>query len=182
MSALYFRSRLLLFAFIFAAVCGCSSNHTLALARKDLPSLGPITVVRYETPGIVKSSGTETGILALVTIGAPGGSALLFIGDAYGRARGAETQTIIPDFGSVVMDTFIERLGISMPDWPEMKVIREPLKETFSEKTMVIELDVARLAYGSIDLTRGGRIGPWTGQGDHRRWFSLEDRSYYEGP
>ena len=86
---------------------GCSTKYNHALTKKDLALLGPIKVVRLETPGILKASGTETGFLALATIAVPGGSALLLVGDAYGKARGAESQSLIPDFGAAVMERFL---------------------------------------------------------------------------
>ena len=139
-------------------VLGCSSKYNHALVDRDLSSLGPIKVVRHETPGIVKASGTETGFLALATLAVPGGSALLFVGDAYGKARGAGTQSQIPDFGSMVMEKFLGRVSQVVPDCPELMPLQDPLKEDFSEQSAVIEFDVKRLAYGSVDLTRGGII------------------------
>jgi hypothetical protein len=143
---------------VLLLVLGCSPKYNHPLVDRNLASLGPIKVVRYETPGIVKASGAETGLLTLVTIAAPGGSALLFIGDAYGKARGAGTQSVVPDFGAVVMDKFLDGVNKTVSDCPPLTPLREPLKEEFSENSSVIELDVKRLAYGSIDLTRGGII------------------------
>jgi hypothetical protein len=137
---------------------GCSPKYNQALVNRDLASLGPIKVVRYETPGIVKASGTETGFLALATLAVPGGSALLFVGDAYGKARGSGTQSVIPDFGSVVMEKFMEGVSQAVPSCPELTAVTEPLKEEFNGPSTVIEFDVKRLAYGSVDLTRGGII------------------------
>jgi hypothetical protein len=138
---------------------GCASTSSQALLNNDRSALGPVKMVRYETPGILKSSEAETGVMALATLAVPGGSALLVVGDVYGKARGAETQGLIPDFGSMVMDKFLESVNQSKPGWPELSVVREPLKEELlNEKTTTIELDVKRLAYGSIDLTRGGII------------------------
>jgi hypothetical protein len=134
---------------------GCASSNT-QFTKKDMQSSEPVKVVRYETPGIMKSTGTETAFLALVTLAAPGGTALLVVGDQYAKARGSDTQTRIPDFGSLVMNKFAERMPIARPDWPELTLVREPLKEDYSEKSTVIELRVNRLAYGSLDLTRGG--------------------------
>lgn len=143
---------------VLLLVLGCASKYDHPLVDHDLSSLGPIKVVRYETPGIIKASGTETGFLTLVTIAAPGGSALLFVGDAYGKARGAGTQSAVPDFGAVVMDKFIDGVNKSVPDCPTLSPLKEPLKEEFKEHSSVIELEVKRLAYGSVDLTRGGIV------------------------
>lgn len=141
-------------AVIFLIIgCGASNKQ---FVKKDISSLAPIKVCSYSTPGIMKSTGTETTFLALVTIAAPGGSALLLVGDEYNRARGSGTQTKIPDFGSLVKDKFVSRVESSRPDWPAMTVIPAPLQEDFSEKCSVIEIKVSRVAYGSIDLTRGG--------------------------
>lgn len=139
---------------------GCASKSGQALLNHDRAVLGPIKMVRYETPGILKSSGTETGVMALATLAVPGGSALFVVGDAYGKSRGSAVQSLIPDFGSIVMDKFIESINQAKPDWPELLPVREPLREepTETDKTTTIELDVKRLAYGSIDLTRGGII------------------------
>ncbi len=137
---------------------GCSPKYNQSLAGQDISKFGPVKVVRHETPGIMKASGTESGIGALVTIAAPGGSALLLVGDAYGKARAAGTQSMIPDFGFVVMEKFLEGISRSGPAWRSLTVVTEPLKEEFNEHSAVIELDVKRLAYGSIDLTRGGII------------------------
>jgi len=146
----------------FVVVSGCSPKYNHALMQKNLQSLGTIKVVRHETPGILKASGTETGLLALVTIAAPGGSALLVLGDAYGKARGAVTQSMVPDFGHAVMTGFVEGASRSAPDWPVLHIVYDPLNDQsggeFNERSAVIEFDVKRLAYGSVDLTRGGVV------------------------
>ena len=156
MSQAYSRFCAAIIAAVFLLSVGCSAKYNQALVKKDLASLGPIKVVRLETPGILKSSGAETGFLALATIAVPGGSALLLVGDAYGKARGAESQNIIPDFGAVVMEKFLKGIPKAEPTWPQLTVVSEPIKELISEQSTVIEFDVKRLAYGSIDLTRGG--------------------------
>lgn len=139
---------------------GCASTSNQALLNQDRKALGPVTMVRYETPGILKSSGTETGVMALATLAVPGGSALLVVGDAYGKARGADTQNAIPDFGAMVMDKFVESVNQAKPGWPQLSVVREPLKEELNDniKTTTIALDVKRIAYGTVDLTRGGVV------------------------
>ncbi|MBI5103333.1 MAG: hypothetical protein HZB33_16090 [Nitrospirae bacterium] len=143
-------------ALLLSQGCAGKSNH--ALVKSDMALLAPIKMVRYETPGIMKASGAETTLLALVTIAAPGGSALLVVGDAVGKSRGSETQGIIPDFGSAVMERFLVNVRQAVPGWPELLVVRDPIKEEMNEPATVIELDVKRLAYGSIDLSRGGIV------------------------
>ncbi|MCL4477081.1 MAG: hypothetical protein M1508_12795 [Nitrospirae bacterium] len=139
----------------FLVLQGCASSNK-QFTNQNLSSLEPIKVCRYETPGIMKSTGTETALLALVTLAAPGGSALLVVGDEYAKARGSDTQTMIPDFGSLVMNKFLERIHNERSDRPALTVMQDPLKEDFSEKCTVMEFKVNRVAYGSIDLTRGG--------------------------
>lgn len=136
---------------------GCGSGNK-PFVKKDGLSAEPIKVCRYETPGIMKSTGTETALLAAITLAVPGGSALLVVGDEYARARASDTQNSIPDFGSLVMDKFLTRLKSDRPDWPALEVIPDPLKEDFSENCSVIEFKVNRVAYGSVDLTRGGIV------------------------
>jgi hypothetical protein len=135
---------------------GCASDKQYV--KNSSTALPPLTVVRYETPGIMKSTGTETAFLALVTLAAPGGSALLVVGDEYAKARGSATQTMIPDFGFLVMDKFLGRIKNERPDWSALTIIQEPFKEDFSEKCTVLEFKVNRVAYGSLDLTRGGIV------------------------
>ncbi|MBI5640624.1 MAG: hypothetical protein HZA17_09385 [Nitrospirae bacterium] len=147
-----------LIAAVLLLASGCSPKYNQSLLNRDLSSLGPIKVVRHETPGIIKASGAETGLLALATLAVPGGSALLFVGDEYGKARGAGTHNAVPDFGSVVMEKFLETVRQAVPHCPELSPLKDPLREDFSESAPVIEFDVKRLAYGSIDLTRGGIV------------------------
>jgi len=139
---------------LFLNACASSDKKLV----KSIPSAEPIKVCRYETPGIMKSTGTETFLMAAIEMGAPGGSALLVLGDEYNRARGSGTQSKIPDFGSLVMDKFVEQVKVAKPDWPQLSVILTPLQEDFSEKCMVIEFKVSRVAYGSLDLTKGGIV------------------------
>jgi len=139
---------------LFLNACASSEKKLL----KSMPSAEPIKVCRYETPGIMKSTGTETALLAAITAAAPGGTALLLLGDEYNRARASGTQSKIPDFGSLVMDKFVERVKTARPDWPQLSVIPTPLQEDFSEKCTVVEFKVSRVAYGSLDLTRGGVV------------------------
>lgn len=147
---------LLLLVFLF--VSGCSAKYRPAPAGLDLSALGPLKIVRNETPGIMKSSGTETHLLALVTLAAPGGSALLVLGDAIGKSRGSETQSVIPDFGTLVQERVAESIAAAFPSASGIEVVREPLTEDFAGSSAVIELHVKRLAYGSIDLSRGGVV------------------------
>lgn len=149
------RMMVLACTFFVLFVQGCASSNKLFLKQNSPPS-GPIKVCRHETPGIMKSTGAETTLLAAITLAAPGGSALLLVGDEYTKARGAGTQSKIPDFGSLVMAKFMSRIQKSQPDWPALTVVPAPLKEDFSEKCAVIEFKVNRVAYGSLDLTRGG--------------------------
>ena len=143
---------LLIISSLFLHGCGPGNKE---LVKRDFSGLEPIKVCRFETPGIMKSTGTETALLALVTLAAPGGSALLVVGDEYAKARGSGTQDRIYDFGALVMDKFLEQIKKDRPDWPSLTVIPEPIKDDSSEKCTVIEFKVSRIAYGSIDLTRG---------------------------
>ena len=72
--------------FSFLLLEGCSSNKQLT--KKDFPSGESIKVCHYETPGIMKSTGFETALIDVITVGAPGGSALLVLGDQYAKVRG----------------------------------------------------------------------------------------------
>ncbi len=144
--------------FAAAVVAGCGGKNTHAFGQRNMASLAPIKVVRYETPGILKSTKTETGFLALATIAAPGGSALLVVGDAYNKARGSGTNEIIPDFGSLVMERFVQEIGLMHSDWPALTIVPDPISEEMAEHSTIIEFNVNRIAYGSIDLTRGGII------------------------
>lgn len=81
---------------------------------------------------------------------------MIIVGDEYNKSRGSGTQAKIPDFGSLVMNKFAEQVKTARPDWPPLTVVPDPLKDDFSEKCMVVEFKVNRIAYGSIDLSRGG--------------------------
>lgn len=146
--------------FLLAALmslCACAMADK-RMEKQTFTIDEPIKVCRYETPGIMKSTGTETALLSAITIAAPGGTALLILGDEYAKARGSDTQGRIPDFGSLVMNKFAGYLRTARPEWTNVTVVQEPLKDKFCEKCAVIEFTVNRVAYGSLDLTRGGIV------------------------
>jgi hypothetical protein len=140
----------------FIFLNGCATDKPFAKSDNRLTS--PIKVIRYETPGILRSTMTETFFLT-AAVALPGGSALLILGDEYAKAKGADMQMKIPDFGYIVMDKFVERLKKEGSDWPALTVEKKPVGEDFAESCYLIEFKVNRLAYGYLDIVRGGGNG-----------------------
>ncbi|GAB4410364.1 MAG: hypothetical protein OHK0032_06140 [Thermodesulfovibrionales bacterium] len=136
---------------------GCTTDRHFV--KKDGLLLSNLKVVRYETPGILRSTMAETFFLTTAAVALPGGSALLVLSDEYAKARGEKMQVKIPDFGYLVMDKFARRLKRERPDWPVLTVVEKPLKEEFTEPCTLIEIRVKRLAYGYLDFIRGGGNG-----------------------
>jgi len=132
---------------------GCATDKPYV--KKDFSSLAPVKVIRYETPGIERSTKTETFLMATAVIAVPGGSALLLLNDEYCETRGKEMQKKIPDFGLLVMNKFVEKLKNDIPDFPVLSIECEPVDEEYSEPNTLISFKVKRVAYGFLDPLRG---------------------------
>lgn len=140
----------------FVFLQGCATDKSFV--SNDIKLSTPIKVVRYETPGILRSTMTETFFLT-AAVALPGGSALFVLSDEYARSKGENMQMKIPDFGNLVMDKLVERLSRERPDWPKLIVERRPVAEDYSESCVLIEIKVNRLAYGYLDIIRGSGNG-----------------------
>lgn len=132
---------------------GCATDKLYV--KKDFSSLAPIKVIRYETPGIERSTKTETLLITTAVIALPGGSALLLLNDAYCEARGKEMQEKIPDFGLLVMNKFIEKVKNEIPDFPPLSVECESVDKDYIESSTLVAFKVKRVAYGFLDPLRG---------------------------
>jgi len=136
---------------------GCTADKHFV--KKDGVLTSNLKVVRYETPGILRSTMAETFLLTAATVALPGGSLLFVLSDEYAKTRGEKMQVKIPDFGYLVMDKFTRRLNNEIPNWPTLTIVDRPLKEDFAEPCTSIEIRVKRLAYGYLDFIRGGGNG-----------------------
>jgi hypothetical protein len=136
---------------------GCATDK--AFIKKDMASLGPLKVVRYKTPGILRSTVTETLFLTTAAVALPGGTVLLLLSDEYCKARGEDMQMRIPDFGYLVTNKFVERMKSETSDWPVLDVQADPVGEDYARTCTIIEFKVKRLAYGYLDFIRGGGNG-----------------------
>jgi len=132
---------------------GCAADKHYV--KKDFSSLSPVKVVRYETPGIERSTKTESLLITTAVIAVPGGSALLLLNDEYCETRGKEMQKKIPDFGLLVMNKFVEQVKNEIPDFPALTVECNPVDEEYSETGTLISFKVKRIAYGFLDPLRG---------------------------
>lgn len=136
---------------------GCTADKHFV--KKDGVLTSNLKVVRYETPGILRSTMAETFFLTAATVALPGGSLLFVLSDEYAKTRGEKMQVKIPDFGYLVMDKFTRRLNNEVPNWPALTIVDKPVKEDFAEPCTLIEIRVKRLAYGYLDFIRGGGNG-----------------------
>jgi hypothetical protein len=134
-------------------VQGCATDKSYA--RKDFSSLTSVKVIRYETPGIERSTKTETLLLTTAVIAVHGGSALLLLNDKYCEERGQEMQEEIPDFGLLVMNNFVDKLKHEIPDFPALTVECTPVEAEHTESSTLISFKVKRVAYGFMDPLRG---------------------------
>jgi len=148
-------SLLISFSWVISSffIQGCATDKPYV--KKDFSSLAPVKVIRYETPGIERSTKTETLLMATAVLAIPGGSALLLVNDEYCEARGEGMQKQIPDFGLLVMNKFVEKLKNEIQDFPALTVECEPVDEEYSEPSTLISFKVKRVAYGFLDPLRG---------------------------
>jgi hypothetical protein len=134
-------------------VQGCATDKSYA--RKDFSSLSPVKVIRYETPGIERSTKTETLLITTAVLAVPGGSALLLLNDKYCEARGKDMQEEIPDFGLLVMNNFVDKLRDEIPDFPALTVECTPVEADYNESSTLISFKVKKVAYGFMDPLHG---------------------------
>jgi len=139
---------------------GCASDTPFI--KKDTQSLSPLKVVRHETPPILRSTMAETFFLSTAAVALPGGSALLVLSDEYSKTRGGDMQMKIPDFGSLVMNKFVEKMNGGAIKFPVFTVENKPVVEDYTESCTMIEFKIKRLAYGYLDFIRGGGNGVLT--------------------
>ena len=148
----------LVFSLLFLQ--GCASDTPFV--KKDTQSLSPLKVVRHETPPILRSTMAETFFLSTAAVALPGGSALLVLSDEYSKTRGGDMQMKIPDFGSLVMNKFVEKMNGGAIKFPVFTVENKPVVEDYTESCTMIEFKIKRLAYGYLDFIRGGGNGVLT--------------------
>jgi hypothetical protein len=144
--------------FIWAAalflIQGCASDR--AYVKNNSVALSPLKVIRHETPGILRSTMAETFFLTAATVGLPGGSLLIVLGDEYSKARGQDMQMKIPDFGNLVVKKFAEKLNRDViEEGCVLNLEDKPVGEDFMPLCTVMEFKVGRLAYGYLDFVRG---------------------------
>ena len=144
----------LMVSFIFLQGCAADKQYV----KNDAALLTPLKCVRYETPGIIRSTMAETFFLTSAAVALPGGSALILLSDEYAKSRGEAMQMKIPDFGNLVMSRFVEKMAQDAA-WPSLTAEAAPLKEEPAESCTLIEFKVKRLAYGYLDIVRGGGNG-----------------------
>jgi hypothetical protein len=129
--------------FIFISLLqGCGLPNQ-PYVKKDNPEIPPIKVVRYDTPSFrTYKSGNMIG--AIVAPGILFGVIGAGIGYAIHRSSSEEpADPTRPDFGKLVMDTFIERAKIEILSWPNMTVQEKTIKEPLIDKTCyVLEMQV----------------------------------------
>jgi hypothetical protein len=113
---------------IVSLVCfqGCAQNKPFV--RKDIASLAPLKIVRYETPEIrrITSTGETIGILSALDIT---GITALVAGVPYIASGKDFVKGSLPDFGKLVTDKFVARASMEIPSWPATTVREEPIKK-----------------------------------------------------
>lgn len=102
---------------------GCSANQAFVL--KDAKSIGPLKVVRYEGPPLlIWSRAQHVGSEAMpLLLGIP----ISYTVEEQSRAFCEIAK--MPDYTELVMKGFVKRIGEEIPDWPQMQVENNPVKE-----------------------------------------------------
>lgn len=113
---------------------GCTTaSKNVPLAKKNLTTSQYLKVVRFKTPGGIRVSSAECTIFS-ASIGT-----LLFpgVGTAVGTLASIQrigNEIPRPDFGKLVLEKFVRRALKNIPNWPEMSIEEEPVKEVFVKK------------------------------------------------
>lgn len=119
--------RIIIWCIVFS-VCllGCVQKKTFV--RKDIASLTPLKIVRYETPEIsrITSTGENIGILSRLDIT---GVSALVVGLPYAATGKYHVKGPFSDFGKLVTDKFVARANAEIPNWPATTVREKPIKK-----------------------------------------------------
>ncbi|MBI4709513.1 MAG: hypothetical protein HY759_00090 [Nitrospirae bacterium] len=109
---------------------GCAAApKNVPLTKKNLTTVPYLKVVRFKTPGSIRVSSLECTLMSagIGTVLFPG------VGTAVGALasiqRIGRDEIPRPDFGKLVLEKFIRRALKDIPDWPEMSIEEEPVKE-----------------------------------------------------
>lgn len=156
------KSFIRIFAFLFFVsfiLQGCSMPNQPYIRKEPLETM-PMKVARYDTPNLrVYTTG---GMISAIVV-----SGVLFgaIGAGLGYVihHAASTQSpdpAVPDFGKMVMDSFVERSKKEIAGWSELKVADKTLKEgEDSDKScyvIEIKVDDIRIEMSSGLITQTG--------------------------
>lgn len=131
---------------------GCATYKDKAFVNQDMTALSPLKVVRHETPSFNKFTpgGTAGGLLLGGVIG------LAISAELSGKKLKEKIE--IPDFGQLVMDKFVVRVGKEIPSWPVMDVEKEPVNAEYSHKAgSILEFKHAYNPY--LTFEKGGCFG-----------------------
>jgi hypothetical protein len=113
-------------------VCFLGCVQKKSFVRKDIASLAPLKIVRYETPEIerVTSTGETIGIISALDI--TGISAL--VGWLPYSAMGKyHVKGTFPDFGKLLTDKFVARANAEIPNWPATTVREDQIEKTAAQ-------------------------------------------------
>lgn len=107
-----------------SSVCllGCVQNKPFV--RKDIASLTPLKIIRYETPKIRRVTAADVAMRTATYLDITGLSLL-----AYGASGTGFVKGSLPDFGKLVTDKFVERASTEIHNWPATTVREKPIKK-----------------------------------------------------
>jgi hypothetical protein len=104
---------------------GCGTTGK-AVILKDAKSVGPIKVVRYETPPMRLWSRKDNAIAtALPLVG--------FLRDSSleKKSKTFSESANLPDYTDLVMQGFVKYVEEEILNWPKMQVENQPVKDTY---------------------------------------------------
>jgi hypothetical protein len=138
------------------ALHGCATETVLR--RSDLEMIPQLTVSRYSTPEIRKHSGGGTG--AGVVLGSDlglGGIGIAWDAIAYSEGKEMRERLALPDFGQLIMNTFIARASDEIPNWPKMIVQEALVDEVLApDRRYLLTFQVGYInvrSYGELGLS-----------------------------
>jgi hypothetical protein len=117
---------------IFAAILiqGCATDK--ALTVRNMETVSSVTAARYNCPQLVKKTAASQSIaMTGMMFGAIGGALGGAISSGMESSAGKKVaeQCGLPDFGTVVLDAFAERIPQDLPNWPEISLEPEPISK-----------------------------------------------------
>lgn len=145
-------TKIILLFLVVAFVAGCATDRQLS--RSEFQKVTTLNIARFNSPPLLKeTTGSKVAGVTGVLFGAIGGGIGGAIQYNMEESNGRELQEKfkLPDYGELVMNSFIKRAPMEVSNWPQMVQENSPVKDdsNFSGHRLLIKVDIIKVKGGA---------------------------------